>query len=141
MMLPFTVLYCAVRLAVGLQPQRVLGGLVEFSAEYAWIQKQLLSKMELPYGLADEDGRLVWMNQAFQEVLSQEKGGGKNLLSLFPEVTRTDLAVEKRRPGYIPPTGDIGISMDLQPLYVTGTEEEDIEALVGRAEADGRISV
>ncbi len=131
-MLPFTALYLAAAVWLWVYSRRrVLGGLVEFSAEYAWIQKQLLSNMELPYGLVDEDGRLVWTNQAFQEVLSQEKGGGKNLLSLFPEVTRTDLAVETETARVHTSYGGFRYQMDLQPLYVTGSEEEENEALIG----------
>ena len=131
-MLPFTALYLAAAVWLWVYSRRrVLGGLVEFSAEYAWIQKQLLSNMELPYGLVDEDGRLVWTNQAFQEVLSQEKGGGKNLLSLFPEVTRTDLAVETETARVHTSYGGSRYQMDLQPLYVTGSEEEENEALIG----------
>ena len=48
-----------------------------------------------PYGLADEDGRLLWTNQAFQDTLAAEKVNKKNLLALFPEVTKTDLAEEE----------------------------------------------
>lgn len=131
-MLPFTVCYLGAAVWLWVYSRRrVLGGLVEFSTEYAWIQKQLLSNMELPYGLADEDGRLVWMNQAFQEVLSQEKGGGKNLLNLFPEVTKTDLAVETEAARVHTSYGESRYRMDLQPLYVTGSEEEENEALIG----------
>lgn len=32
-----------------------MGGLVEFSAEYAWVQKQLLYEMAVPYAIADTE--------------------------------------------------------------------------------------
>ena len=31
-----------------------------FFAEYSWMQKQLLTDLELPYGIADESGRVLW---------------------------------------------------------------------------------
>lgn len=68
--------------------RRVIKGLVEFSADYAWVQKQLLSDMVLPYAMADEDGRLLWMNKAFTAILEDDKPKKKTLNSLFPELTR-----------------------------------------------------
>lgn len=46
-MFPFTAAYIAMAGWIYLyRRKRVLGGLIEFSAEYAWIQKQLLAEME-----------------------------------------------------------------------------------------------
>lgn len=133
MMLPFTITYIAMSAWLRVYSRkRVLGGLVEFSAEYAWIQKQLLTEMALPYALADDDGRIVWMNQAFQEIIALEKGTRKNLLSLFPEVTKTDLAVDNETAQVHASFGEYKFRLDLQPIFVSGTEEEDIEALVSR---------
>lgn len=132
MMLPFTITYIAMSAWLRVYSRkRVLGGLVEFSAEYAWIQKQLLTEMALPYALADDDGRIVWMNQAFQEIIALEKGARKNLLSLFPEVTKTDLAVDNETAQVHTSFGEYKFRLDLQPIFVSGTEE-DIEALVSR---------
>lgn len=133
MMLPFTITYIAMSAWLRVYSRkRVLGGLVEFSAEYAWIQKQLLTEMALPYALADDDGRIVWMNQAFQEIIALEKGTRKNLLSLFPEVTKTDLAADNETAQVHTSFGEYKFRLDLQPIFVSGTEEEDIEALVSR---------
>ena len=133
MMLPFTITYIAMSAWLRVYSRkRVLGGLVEFSAEYAWIQKQLLTEMALPYALADDDGRIVWMNQAFQDIIAREKGARKNLISLFPEVTKTDLAVDNETAQVHTSFGEYKFRLDLQPIFVSGTEEEDIEALVSR---------
>lgn len=133
MMLPFTITYIVMSAWLRVYSRkRVLGGLVEFSAEYAWIQKQLLTEMALPYALADDDGRIVWMNQAFQDIIAREKGARKNLISLFPEVTKTDLAVDNETAQVHTSFGEYKFRLDLQPIFVSGTEEEDIEALVSR---------
>ena len=133
MMLQFTITYIAMSAWLRVYSRkRVLGGRVEFSAEYAWIQKQLLTEMALPYALADDDGRIVWMNQAFQDIIAREKGARKNLISLFPEVTKTDLAVDNETAQVHTSFGEYKFRLDLQPIFVSGTEEEDIEALVSR---------
>lgn len=68
--------------------KKILAALVEFSAEYAWVQKQLLYDMAMPYAIADESGHLLWLNRAFSEIVHEEKSSRKSLNMLFPEVTR-----------------------------------------------------
>lgn len=132
-MLPFTLCYIALAAWIYVYSRkRILAGLVEFSSEYAWIQKQLLTDMALPYALADEDGRVIWMNQAFQDVMEEVKGSRKNLLAMFPEMTRTDLAVDGEISSVHTSYGEHKFRLDLHPMYVSGTEEEEIKAIVGR---------
>lgn len=75
--------------------KRLLGSLVEFSAEYARTQKQLLYDMDTPYAVADEDGRLLWMNREFSVILKDEKGNKKNLTGIFPGVTKEFLTASE----------------------------------------------
>ena len=85
----FTLLY--ILLALGIyfyQKKNVLAGLVEFSSEYAWIQKQLLSEMMQPYAIADDRGRLLWVNEAFGQLVGLDRHSRKSLLAMFPEITR-----------------------------------------------------
>lgn len=65
---------------------RIIKGLVSFAAEYAWVQKKLLTDMELPYGMIDDDGRLLWMNKAFAAILQEERSSKKNLAHYFPDL-------------------------------------------------------
>lgn len=62
--------------------------MVGFGAGYAQIQKQLLQEMEFPYGVADEIGRLIWMNQSFQRIVQLNNNAHKNLGTLFPGIDR-----------------------------------------------------
>lgn len=133
LMLPFTLCYIALAAWIYVYSRkRILAGLVEFSSEYAWIQKQLLTDMALPYALADEDGRVIWMNQAFQNVMEEVKGSRKNLLTMFPEMTKTDLAVDDEAASIHTSYGEHKFRLDLHPMYVSGTEEEEIKAVVGK---------
>lgn len=85
----FTVIYIALALWLFFfKRKKLLGSLVEFSAEYAQVQKQLLYEMATPYGIAGEDGKLLWINKVFETVLKEEKESRRSLAILFPEVTR-----------------------------------------------------
>lgn len=132
-MLPFTVCYIFIAAWIYVyRRKRLLGGLVEFSAEYAWIQKQLLAEMGLPYALVDEDGRLLWQNRKFQELLEETGNNRKHLTSLFPQVTKSDLETDEDVVSIHTGLGDYKLRLDLRPVYISCTEEEEIAALAGR---------
>ena len=71
---------------------KILGGLISYGAEYSLTQKQLIASMELPYGIADTDGRILWMNRAMTAVFKDEKASKRSLTSLFKEITPEMLA-------------------------------------------------
>ncbi|MEY8338513.1 DHH family phosphoesterase [Lachnospiraceae bacterium 62-35] len=130
----FTIIYAAIALWLYIyRRKKLLGGLVEFSSEYAWVQKQLLSELALPYALADEEGRLLWLNGKFEEILTDEKGrvARKNLTALFPEITKEILS---SRDAVTLHTvyGERLYQMDLKPAFLDleqekklGIQEED----------------
>lgn len=78
----FTVLYafCA-GVLFWYGKKRILTGLVGFAADFDQSQKNLMASMELPYGIADEAGRLLWTNRAFSAVIRDEKSAGGALRS------------------------------------------------------------
>ncbi len=85
---------CSIVLIVGLMVlsiyyhRRINSDMVGFGAGYAQIQKQLLQEMEFPYGVADETGRLIWMNQSFKQIVQLNNNSHKNLATLFPGIDR-----------------------------------------------------
>lgn len=129
----FTICYIGIAVWVYFYSRRrILGGLVQFASEYSLIQKQLMADMALPYALADEDGRIVWMNQAFQGILEQEKGSKKNLANLFAEVTKKELAADDKPVFVHTSYGEHKFRLELHPVYVSGSEEDGIKAAAGR---------
>lgn len=87
-MLAFTVIYAACAGTLYMYgKKRALGSLVSFASAYSWSQKQLLASLELPYAIADTDGKILWMNRAFEAVTKEEKSAGKSLTMLFREIT------------------------------------------------------
>ena len=87
-MLAFTVIYAACAGTLYMYgKKRALGSLVSFASAYSWSQKQLMASLELPYAIADTDGKILWMNRAFEAVTKEEKSAGKSLTMLFKEIT------------------------------------------------------
>ena len=71
LMLFFVLIYIAI---VGIMyvysKSLVMKDLVDFAAQYGIIQNTLLKKLAVPYALLLEDGRLMWMNDQFREILA-----------------------------------------------------------------------
>lgn len=64
----------------------IMTELVSFATEYGQIQRQLLRELELPYALLDDRGRIIWTNEAFEQVTHKPKGYSKALTTVFPDI-------------------------------------------------------
>ena len=126
-MFGFTAVYVAIALWLYFyRKRRLLAGLVEFSSDYSWVQKHLLSEMNLPYALADEKGRILWKNQKFQETIADLKGTKKNLTVLLPDITREILSSGQK--GCIHVTyEDRKFRVDLCPVDMNMEPDEEQE--------------
>lgn len=128
----FTLLYMAIALWLYLyKRRRILAGMVEFSADYAWIQKQLLTDLGVPYAVADEMGRLLWMNQEFLRISKEEKNAGKSLMNLFPDITREILEEIKESASIHSKFGDSKYRIDIKPVFLNedaGEAQKMLEA-------------
>ena len=51
--------------------------LVEFATRYGFVQNVLLKDLSIPYAITLEDGKLVWVNDAFDELFQDEFVLGK----------------------------------------------------------------
>ena len=75
--------------------QILVNELINFATGYGQIQKKLLQELEIPYTLLDENGRVVWMNTAFKEVVGKNKDYKKSITNLFPTITKDKFPVEE----------------------------------------------
>lgn len=73
----------------------IMNEFISFATQYGQIQRKLLRDLELPHVLMDEDGRIIWTNIAFEQVVHKEKGYRKSITSLFPSITREKLPDEE----------------------------------------------
>lgn len=67
----------------------IMNELVSFATEYAQVQKKFLYNLELPYGLLDEQGRILWANERLIEVLQRDKYKKKMITAFFPEIKKS----------------------------------------------------
>ena len=92
----FTLFYFGVTVLLQLYNKPIImNELVSFATQYGQIQKVLLRELELPYAMLDEEGRIIWTNARFEEVVHKEKGYRKSITSLFPSITREKLPDEE----------------------------------------------
>lgn len=73
----------------------IINELVSFATQYGQIQKELLRELDVPYALLDEDGKIIWNNNAFSRVIHNEKAVRKSVTSFFSSVTRDRLPSEE----------------------------------------------
>lgn len=92
----FTLLYLAIIISLMFYNKPIImNELVSFATQYGQIQKVLLRDLEVPYAVLDDEGRIIWTNYAFENVVHKEKGYSKSITSLFPAVTREKLPDEE----------------------------------------------
>lgn len=62
--------------------------LVTFATQYGQVQRQLLADFSLPYAVTDDQGRLLWFNEAFAELTGKERGSyRKSISNIFSDIT------------------------------------------------------
>lgn len=90
-MLGFIILYAIISLLLYfLKKPKIIGELVRFAADYGQVQKQLLKEMALPYAVLDNEGRMLWGNDEFQDILGSQKLNQKYICNVFPEIKVTE---------------------------------------------------
>ena len=68
--------------------------LVDFASDYSQVQKQLIKGIELPYGLIDRDGRLLWSNQSLTNL--KKNSTSKNIEEIFPDIKLSGLNFDEK---------------------------------------------
>ncbi|MBS6397966.1 MAG: DHH family phosphoesterase [Clostridiales bacterium] len=74
----------------------VYSELVSFATQYGQIQKNLLKELALPYALLGEDGRIIWMNEAFMEITGKSRKYNRVVNGIFPELNRGMFPTEEQ---------------------------------------------
>ena len=71
-MLIFVVIYICMIIYLYLYGRAgVLKDLVEFAAQYGIVQNTLLKELALPYAILLENGKIVWLNEQFEQILGK----------------------------------------------------------------------
>ena len=73
----------------------IMNEFINFATQYGQIQRTLLWDLALPHVLMDDDGRIIWMNAAFERVIHKEKGYRKPITTIFSSITKEKLEFEQ----------------------------------------------
>lgn len=73
----------------------IMNEFINFATQYGQIQRTLLRDLELPHVLMDEEGRIIWTNAAFEQVVHKEKGYRKSITTVFCTITKEKLGFEQ----------------------------------------------
>ncbi len=88
LMLLYTLLYIAVVVVVFvLRRKQIAGALVRFAADYGQIQHNFLKELDIPYGVLDREGHLLWANNELKDIVMFEKTARQSILEIFPDLT------------------------------------------------------
>ncbi len=86
------VVYCiSFAIIIVLKRKDFTASIVDFASSYAQMQKRMLDEFVVPYGLLDENGRLIWMNKALSDIVGESERS-RNISSVFEEIKLADTA-------------------------------------------------
>lgn len=75
----------------------IMNEFINFATQYGQIQRTLLRHLELPHVLMDEEGRIIWTNAAFEQVVHKERDIENQSPQYFRQSQRKSLALNKMR--------------------------------------------
>ena len=73
----------------------ILNELISFATQYGQVQKSLLKELAVPYALLDDQGKMVWRNEAFMDVVGADNARKKSIFAILPELHREDMPDEE----------------------------------------------
>ena len=77
----------------------VIDELVNFALDYGQVQRSMLQELEVPYGILDEDGNLLWAN-AKLEALADMRSAKKGIHNVFGELTTDHMPSDNKKVFY-----------------------------------------
>ncbi len=78
-------LVCAV-IYIAVRRRRLMLDLVQYASEYYRAQEQELQELEVPFGMLDRKGHLLWGNEAFTRVIQETEDARKNITYVIPNL-------------------------------------------------------
>lgn len=63
----------------------IMRRLVDFGAEYSQVQRQMLHDMEIPYGLIEDNGKVLWTNTELDKLFQGKSVRNKLITTVFED--------------------------------------------------------
>ena len=91
-MMIYTVVYFVIALLLFVfKRPYIMGELVRFAADHGQVQHSFVKELDVPYGILDLEGRLVWANNELKDIVQFEKTARGSILDIFEELTLEQL--------------------------------------------------
>ncbi|MGN0161142.1 MAG: DHH family phosphoesterase [Lachnospiraceae bacterium] len=95
LMIAFDLLYVTIAgILFSYKHNQIMRSMVDFAVNYSQVQKGLLKELSVPYGLIDDNGRIIWINYKMKEILGKEKEQKKSIMAIFESVRKENLPNE-----------------------------------------------
>lgn len=85
------VYFIVITLSYNWMKPQMMHEMVNFATHYGNVQKKLLRELQVPYALVDNTGRILWTNDAFEEMTGITGSTDKFIDKYFPRITRERL--------------------------------------------------
>ena len=69
----------------------ITGELVRFASDYGHVQHRFLKELDVPYGILDGDGHLIWANNELKDIVVFEKTARQSIREIFPDLSLEQL--------------------------------------------------
>lgn len=85
----FTVIYFAIVLLNYKKNKPLFADeIIDFATQYGTVQKKLLDEFDVAYALLDYNGKILWVNEKFEELTGKDKNYHRSITSLFSHITK-----------------------------------------------------
>ncbi len=83
----FTVIYLSIFFVLFfIYKPAIMKELVAFASQYGQIQRHMLETFDIPYGILDVEGRIIWMNYAMQNVFHKDARYNRTINDVIKEI-------------------------------------------------------
>lgn len=91
----FDVIYFVIAMLLFIHKRgTIINSMIDFAANYSQVQRNLLKELSIPYGLIDDNGRIIWINYQMKEVLGKDKEQKKSVMAIFESIRKENLPSE-----------------------------------------------
>lgn len=75
----------------------ILKDLVEFAAQYGVVQNILIKELSIPYAILLDDGKIIWENESFAQMIGEHLKEDTYLSKYIPELNRSVFPKEENK--------------------------------------------
>ena len=114
----------------------LLPTLISFALEQGQIQRELLQELSVPYALLDVDGKILWGNKLFRELIKDtgKRRTHKNISAYFPMIDEDILySAEERHISLVMESREYDAQLKTLSFDEAYADEESLNSATGEA--------